>query len=131
VLVTGPNGTGRATLARALGVASGLPVLTPRTTTELAVCVRRDRAAILDTTAGHCEVRRALAERPAVGTARPLVVACHAPPRRPWERDERRPAIEGVGGDARLVVDTRAPIELQVDAVESWLDALEATDRIT
>jgi uncharacterized protein len=131
VLVTGPPGTGRATLARALGVASGLPVLTPRTTTELAVCVRRDRAAILDTTAGHCEVRRALAERPAVGTARPLVVACHAPPRRPWERDERRPAIEGVGGDARLVVDTRAPIELQVDAVESWLDALEATDRIT
>lgn len=36
---------------------------------------------------------------------------------------DRFRSMAAVAGDARLVVDTQASLDLQVDAVEAWLDA--------
>jgi predicted kinase len=39
------------------------------------------------------------------------------------ELGQRFTPMAGLPGDARLAVDTQAPIDLQVDEVEAWLDA--------
>jgi aminoglycoside phosphotransferase family enzyme/predicted kinase len=100
LLMTGPPASGKSTLARVLGEASGLPVLSsdairreqPGTRpdyaaegraavyVELARRAGRERAAIIDATFGDEDLHRAFQEQlTAQGGTSPLVVECRAP----------------------------------------------------
>lgn len=146
LIVTGPPAGQQATLARALGSASGLPVLPsdairderPDSRTsgdeatvhaELARRIRNERAAIAYATVDDAPRQRALAEQLAAGGApAPLLVDCRAP-HLPCEVDERFGRVDGHGDDVYLAVDSAASTEVQVNEVESWLDSLLAAGR--
>ncbi len=173
LLITGPPASGKSTLARALGQASGLPVLssdairgrddgvrpeyTPEARAdvygEVARRASREQAVIVDATFGDEQLQRVFVEQlERSSSAKPLVVECRVPAgvrvaratarEADGQRDsdagpgvtrrlgERFVAMGAVAAGDHLAVDTRAPLAMQVDEVESWLDSLLAGGRI-